>query len=374
MKTQHPDYILIGISVILAILGILILYSVSASFSQERFGQTFYYLKRQILFGFVPGIILGFLFFKISLTSLKKIIPILFLISLVLLGLIFIPYFGVSIGGATRWISFGPISFQPSELLKLTFIIYLAAWLTKESGFSSKERSKHQKEWIGEKISLIAFLIFIGLIGLFLIFQPDFSTLGVIVAVAALIYFSAKTPFWYTLIIVLIVACSFLALIKLAPYRVERILVFLNPEIDPLGAGFQSKQALITVGSGGISGLGLGMSLQKSGFLPQPMADSIFAIFAEETGFVGSAILVLLFLIFFWRGLEISKRAQNQFQQLMALGISSWIILQSFLHIGSMIALLPLTGIPLPFISYGASHLIVELIGIGILLNISKQT
>lgn len=374
MKTQHPDYILIGISVILAILGILILYSVSAPFSQERFGQTFYYLKRQILFGFLPGIILGFLFFKISLTSLRKIIPILFFASLVLLGMIFIPYFGVSIGGATRWISFGLISFQPSELLKLTSIIYLAAWLTKDSGFSSKKRNKHRKEWIGEKISLIAFLIFIGLIGLFLIFQPDFSTLGLIVAVAILIYFSARTPLWYTVIIILIIAGSFLALIKLAPYRIERILVFLNPEIDPLGIGYQSKQALVTVGSGGISGLGLGMSLQKFGFLPQPIADSIFAIFAEETGFVGSTILVLFFLIFFWRGLEISKKTQNKFLQLVALGISCWIVLQTFLHIGSMTALLPLTGIPLPFISYGASHLIVELIGIGILLNISKQT
>lgn len=372
MKTQHPDLILIGISVILAILGILILYSVSAPFSQERFGQTFYYLKRQILFGFLPGIILGFLFFKISLTSLRKIIPILFFISLALLGMIFIPYFGVSIGGATRWISFGPISFQPSELLKLAFIIYLAAWLTKDSGFSLKKRNKHQKEWIGEKISLIAFLIFVGLIGLFLIFQPDFSTLGLIVAVASAIYFSARTPLWYTVIIVLIIAGSFLALIKLAPYRIERISVFLNPEIEPLGIGYQSKQALITVGSGGISGLGLGMSLQK-GFLPQPIADSIFAIFAEETGFVGSAILVLLFLIFFWRGLEISKKSQDKFSQLVALGISCWIILQSFLHIGSMTALLPLTGIPLPFISYGASHLIVELAGVGILLNISRN-
>ena len=373
MKTQHPDYILIGISVILAILGILIIYSVSAPFSQERFGQTFYYLKRQILFGFLPGIILAFLFFKISLISLRKIIPILFFVSLVLLGMIFIPYFGVSIGGATRWISFGPISFQPAELLKLTFIIYLAALLTKDSGFSPKKRNKHQKEWIGQKRSLIAFLIFIGLIGLFLIFQPDFSTLGLIVAVASAIYFSARTPLWYTVIIVLIAACSFLALIELAPYRIERILVFLNPEVDPLGAGFQSKQALITVGSGGISGLGLGMSLQKFGFLPQPIADSIFAIFAEETGFVGSAILVLLFLIFFWRGVKISKKSQGKFPRLVALGISCWIILQTFFHVSSMIGLLPLTGIPLPFISYGASHLIVELIGVGILLNISKN-
>ncbi|MBZ9569440.1 cell division protein FtsW [Patescibacteria group bacterium] len=374
MKTQHPDYILIGVLVILVILGVLIVYSVSASFSQERFGQTFYYLKRQILFGFLPGAILAFLFFKIPLAFLKKIVLILFLISLGFLGMVFIPNLGVSIGGATRWISLGPVSFQPSELLKLTFIIYLASWLTKSDFSSLKERSKNQKKGINEKIKLIAFLIVIGLISLFLIFQPDLSTLGLIISIAILMYFSAKTPFWYTILIVLIISGSLIALVELAPYRMERLLVFLNPGIDPMGMGYQSKQALITVGSGGISGLGLGMSLQKFGFLPHPIADSIFAIFAEETGFIGSLILISLFLIFFWRGFEISKKSPNKFSKLVALGISSWIALQAFLHIGSMIGLLPLTGIPLPFISYGASHLIVELIGVGILLNISKTT
>lgn len=372
MKTQHLDYILVTISVILGILGVLIISSVSAPFSQERFGQTFYYLKRQILFGFLPGIILGFLFFKISLKFLKKITLPLFLINLIFLGMVFIPHLGVSIGGATRWISFGPISFQPSELLKLTFVLYLAAWLAKKGLFTVKKKGKHHG-WMGARVSLIAFFIILGLISLFLIFQPDVSTLILIIAIAILMYFSAKTPFWYTIIIVLIIAGGFLILMRLAPYRVERLLVFLNPEIDPMGIGYQSKQALITVGSGGIFGLGLGMSLQKFGFLPHPIADSIFAIFAEETGFIGSLILILLFLIFFWRGYKISKKSPDKFSQLITLGITSWIVLQAFLHIGSMIGLLPLTGIPLPFISYGASHLVVELAGVGILLNISKN-
>ncbi|MBZ9578718.1 putative lipid II flippase FtsW [Patescibacteria group bacterium] len=374
MKIRHSDYILIGVLVILVILGVLMIYSVSAPFSQERFGQTFYYLKRQILFGFLPGAILGFFFFKISLTFLRKTILILFLISLGLLVMVFIPNFGVSIGGATRWISLGPISFQPSELLKLTFIIYLAAWLTRDGFFSSKEKGKGQKKLISEKIKFVAFLIIIGLISLFLIFQPDLSTLGLIIFVAILMYFSAKTPILYTILIILIISGSLIALIKLAPYRMERLLVFLNPEIDPMGIGYQLRQALIGVGSGGISGLGLGMSYQKFGFLPHPIADAIFAIFAEETGFIGSLVLVLLFLIFFWRGFEISKKSPSEFSKLVALGISSWIVLQAFLHIGSMIGLLPLTGIPLPFVSYGASHLIIELIGVGILLNISKNT
>jgi cell division protein FtsW len=371
MGGKKPDYILITISVILGILGILIIYSVSAPFSQERFGHTFYYLKRQLLFGFIPGAVLCFILSMLPLRFLKRLISPLFLLSLILLVLVFVPRVGVSIGGATRWIAIGPISFQPSELLKLTFILYLAAWLTKEGIFT--ERKGKNQSWMTNKISLIAFFIIIGLISLFLLSQPDFSTLGLIIAIAILMYFSARTPFWYTIIIVAIIAGGLFVLMRLAPYRLERLLVFLNPEIDPMGIGYQSKQALITVGSGGISGLGLGMSLQKFGFLPHPIADSIFAIFAEETGFIGSFILILLFLIFLWRGYMISKKSSDKFSQLITLGISSWIVLQSFLHIGSMIGILPLTGIPLPFISYGASHLTMELAGLGILLNISKQ-
>jgi len=366
---KHPDYILTWILLILLILGVLILYSVSAPISQERFGSSFYYLKRQVLLGFLPGIILGFFFFKISLTSLKKIIPFLFFINLVLLGAVFLPEIGVSIGGASRWISLGLISFQPSEFLKISFIIYLGAWLTKNENFQNKKRG----EGWNEKIRIIAFLMIIGLIVIFLILQPNFSTMVIIVAVAILMFFSGKTPFWATAIIILLILGSFILLLHFAPYRLARIKVFLNPEIDPLGIGYQLKQSLIAVGSGEIYGSGLGMSYQKLGFLPHPLADSIFAVFAEETGFVGSLILILLLLIFFWRGIEISKKSSGEFFKLVALGISSWITLQAFWHIGSLIGILPLSGIPLPFISYGASHLVCELSGAGILLNISKN-
>jgi len=365
---KHPDYILAFIILIFLILGILILYSVSAPISQERFGTSFYYLKRQVLLGFLPGITLGFFFFQIPLTSLKKITPFLFFVNLILLGMVFMPKIGLSIGGANRWISLGPISFQPSEFLKISFIMYLGAWLSKNENFQGKKQG-----W-SEKIRIAAFLIIIGVITATLIFQPDFSTMAMIVAVAILMFFSGKTPFWGTFLIVLLIFGSFILLLHFAPYRLARIKVFLNPEIDPLGMGYQLRQSLIAVGSGGTSGLGLGMSLQKLGFLPHPLADSIFAVFAEETGFVGSLILTLLFLIFFWRGIEISKRSSSNFLKLVALGTSSWITLQAFWHIGSLIGILPLSGIPFPFISYGASHLIVEFIGAGVLLNISKQT
>jgi len=213
----------------------------------------------------------------------------------------------------------------------------------------------------------------LGAVGALLIFQPDISTLVIILAVAGLMYFLAATPLWHSLLIMLIGSGGLLALIKLASYRMKRWTVFLNPEADPLGIGYQMKQVLIAVGSGGISGLGLGMSRQKFGFLPKPMSDTIFAIFSEETGFIGSIILILLFLIFLWRGFKISKNSQDRFSKLAAFGISCWIVLQTFVSLGSMVGILPLAGIPLPFISYGGSALISELAGAGLLLNISKK-
>jgi len=309
----------------------------------------------------------------------------LLLINLVLLAIVFLPgskflVGGTVLGGAARWINLGSISFQPAEFLKLTFILYLAAWLTSRTpqraggGQSEKKFTPlDSKHLTGFSTTLAAFLIVIGLISLLLIFQPDISTLGVIILVATLIYFLAGTPLWHNILIILIGGGGLLSLIKLAPYRFARLLVFLKPEIDPMGIGYQLKQALIAVGSGGIFGLGLGMSRQKFGFLPQSISDSIFAIFSEETGFIGSLILITLFLIFLWRGFRIGKITQDRFSQLTALGITSWIIIQAFVNIGSMIGILPLTGIPLPFISYGGSALVAELVGIGILLNISKQ-
>ncbi|TET84246.1 MAG: putative lipid II flippase FtsW [Candidatus Nealsonbacteria bacterium] len=368
----RPDYILFGVVVILVVLGILILASVSASLSQEKFGTTYYFLNHQLLFGLIPGLILAFLAFRIRLDFLKKWTPLLLLINLILLVMVFLPKIGAGAGGATRWLSMGPISFQPAEFLKLTFILYLAAWLTSRTPHQQKSGFGQAGKWFSQ--TFIAFLIVIGLISLLLIFQPDISTLGVIVLVAVLMYFLANTPLWHSILIILIGAGGLFTLIKLAPYRAARLLVFFEPGTDPMGIGYQLKQALIAIGSGGIFGLGLGMSGQRLGFLPQSISDSIFAIMAEETGFIGSLILISLFLIFLWRGFKIGKGMENKFSQLAAIGISSWIVIQAFINVGSMIGILPLTGIPLPFISYGGSALVTELIGVGILLNISKNT
>jgi cell division protein FtsW len=362
MKKQ-PDFIFLGVSVFLIVFGIFILASVSASLGQEKFGDVYYFLRRHLFFGIIPGIFLGFLAFKIPLSFFKKWSFPLLILNLLFLGLVFLPKIGLSYGGASRWINLGFFSFQPSEFLKLSFLIYLAAWLS--------SREKKSKNWAG---TLIPFSIIIGAAAFFLIKQPDISTLGVIVFSAGIMYFGAGTPLWHTGLIISAEIAGLIYLMRTAPYRFNRLLVFLHPETDPMGIGFQIKQALIAVGSGGILGLGLGMSRQKFGFLPQPIGDAIFAVFTEETGFVGALILISLFLIFAWRVLKIAKTSANKFPGLLALGITAWIISQAFLNIGSMIGILPLSGIPLPFISYGGSHILAELIGVGILLNISKNT
>ena len=275
-KESHPDYILVSVTGILILLGIVILASVSAAVSQEKFGSPNFYLYHHLLYGLLPGIFLGFAAYRISLESWKKWAPPLLLINLFLMMLVFFPKIGITLGGASRWINLGIVSFQPSEFLKLTFILYLAAWLP-------PLMEKHKKNFTK---TMAAFLTILGTIAAILILQPDISTMVIIAACGILIYFLSGAPLKYVLAIIAGGIAIFVVLVKIAPYRLERILVFLKPEIDPMGMSYQIKQSLIAVGSGGFFGKGLGMSLQKFGFLPQSMSDSIFAVFSEETGFI----------------------------------------------------------------------------------------
>ncbi len=367
-KSKRLDYSLLAIIAIIVVAGILILSSVSAAFAFKRYGDTYYFLKHQIVFGLLPGLVLGFLAYKIKLSFFKKWSGPFILLALVMMIMVFLPGIGSNSGDAARWIRIGSFSFQPSEALKLAFVIYLAAWLS-----NRLEKIKQNKEanfWG----TFLSFLMVLGVIIVLLFCQSNASTLGVIVAVGIIMYFSTNTPVLHTIITILLGGGGLFLIVKTAPYRVSRWMVFLNPDLDPMGKGYQLQQALIAVGSGGVGGTGFGMSAQKFGFLPQTVSDSIFAVFAEETGFIGAVILVFLFLIFLWRALNAAKESQDNFSRLLALGITSWIIIQTFVNIGAMIGILPLTGIPLPFVSYGGSALIMELIGMGLLLNISKNS
>ena len=364
-KSRTIDSWLLLITTILVVFGIVFLASASSYSSQRDFGDPFYLIKHQLI-SLGVGIGAFLICLKINLRFFKKWLFYIFLINLLLMTLVFIPGIGASSGSSTRWLSIGGISIQPSEFLKLSFILYLAAWL-------SNQKNKNVVFKKNKNVTLLVFLCMISLITGILILQSDLSTSLLIIAIGGLMYFTSKYPFHHTIVNALYIIFGGWVFSKISPYRMSRVLVFLNPGDDPLGAGYQIEQAKIAVGSGGITGVGLGMSQQRFGLLPQPISDSIFAILAEETGFIGATILVILFLLFAWRGFKIIKESSDIFFQLIGVGITSWIFIQSLLNIGAIIGLMPLTGIPLPFISYGGSALIAELAGVGILLNISKN-
>jgi len=298
---------------------------------------------------------------KIDYRKLKKFAPLFLFLSFLMLILVFIPGIGMSFGGAQRWIKIG-LSFQPSEFVKLGVIIYLAAWLSKD-----KESVQSFTK------SFIPFVAVVCAVSILLLKQPDTGTMGIIAIIAITMFFTAGGRFSQILLFVTGLAGALWGLIKLAPYRMNRFLVFLNPSMDPKGIGYHINQALIAIGSGGIFGMGFGHSRQKFNYLPEPIGDSIFAIIAEELGLIGGAIVLTLFGIFAWRGFKIAKHAPDKFGMLLAVGITSWIIFQAVINIAAITSLMPLTGITLPFISYGSSSLVMSLGGVGILINISKH-
>jgi cell division protein FtsW len=304
-----------------------------------------------------------FLFQKIDYHILRKYALIFLILTIIFLFLVFIPSFGYDLKGANRWINIGDFSFQPSEIAKLTFILYLAAWLEKK-GKNIKNFSE----------TLIPFVALIIVVSIPLVMQPDIGTLIVIILTSVIIYFAAGAKLEHIFLLGLGGAAALFALIKIAPYRVDRLMVFLYPELDPQGIGYQINQAFLALGSGGILGLGFGHSRQKFNYLPEPIGDSIFAITGEEMGFVGLAVLMALFLIFALRGFKIASCAPDNFGRFTAIGITSWIIFQAIINMAAITSLIPLTGIPMPFISYGGSALIISLTGVGILLNISKAS
>lgn len=372
---KHISYPLLFTVIALLLLGFLFLSTLSAPASLKVFGTTNFYLLHQLK-SIIPALILAILAFLIPLTMLKKIAPWLLLTNIFFLLLVFVPFFGSGFWGASRWIIIAGFVIQPSEFLKITAILYLSAWISSKIPEINKKNlfSVFKNQWKNFIFILLPFIAFLTVISVILIKQPDITTLGIIGLTLLAVYFAFRTPVWHVALIICSAISGLVLLIKLEPYRLNRLLVFLHPETDPQGIGWQIKQSLIAIGSGGIFGKGLGMSSQKFGFLPQAMTDSVFAIIGEEIGIIGCTILVLLFVLFLWLGFKIAKESHDKFAQLTAVGITFFITLQAFINIASSIGIFPLGGIPLPFFSYGGSHLMTELIGIGLLLNISKNT
>ncbi len=336
--------------------------SAGLGYSRVRFSDEYFFFKRQVLFGVLPGLAMLFITKNIDYHFWKKFSFIFFMLSVICLILVFVPGVGSKIYGASRWIQLGPVSFQPSEMLKISLIIYLAAWLE-----SRREKIKDFYD------GLMPFVVIVGFVSFLLIKQPDIGTLGVIILIAMSIFFVSGAKVSHMLLMGGVGIAALFTLIKLESYRMDRLLVFLHPELDPKGIGYQINQALLAIGSGGIFGVGLGHSLQKFNYLPEPAGDSIFAIIGEEMGLIGVTILIILFIIIAVRGLRIAKRAPDMFGVLLAVGFTAWITFQAFLNIAAISGLVPLTGVPLPFVSYGGTSIIFLLISVGILLNISKQ-
>lgn len=366
MTVRHPhtvDKPLLTLTAILFGGGVLILGSASMMLSYKNLGSVTGYALRQLLLGGGIGFAAMFVTSRIPYRMWRTYALPLLLASFACLGLLFVPQLSVSFGGATRWLKLGPLSFQPSELLKLTFIIYLASWL-----------DSRRREVGSVSYGMIPFVIMVSVVGVFLVMQPDVGTLFVIVMTAMFLYLFGGGKSSQIVVLILLGVVAFYLMIQLAPYRLARLLVFLNPGSDPQGAGYQISQAFIAIGSGGFWGLGFGKSVQKYQYLPEPMGDSIFAIFAEEMGFFGALLLIACFFAFFFRGLRIARSAPDVFGKLLAAGITVGIMSQAFVNMAAISGLMPLTGIPLPFISYGGTSLAITLAGVGILLNISRHT
>ena len=349
------------LTITLFVVGLLILASASMVLSQKNFGTISFYILRQFLYGGVLG---GIALFLAQLTPYRvwrRLALPLMILSFLLLALLFIPHFSYVVGGARRWLRLGSFSFQPSEVLKFSFLVYLASWL-----------DARRKDIKSVSYAMIPFSLMLAVVGVFLVMQPDVGTLGVVIATAGILYFLGGGKISQIATLSLFGIFMLYLVVQIAPYRLQRITVFLNPQTDPKGIGYHINQASIGIGSGGFWGLGFGKSLQKYSYLPEPMGDSIFAIFAEEVGFIGACGLLALFGLFFWRGMLIARRAPDLFGKLLAAGISIGIILQAFINMAAISGLLPLTGIPLPMVSYGGTSLVVTLASIGVLLNISK--
>lgn len=355
------DYWLLGAVILLALVGLMMVLSASVIISYERFGSNYVYFGRQVI-SFLVGVVVMLVTSLIDYRVWRKYAVVLLGFALVLLVAVYLPGIGTKIGGAARWISIGPITIQPSEILKLSFIIYLAAWL--------EAKGRAVREF---RTGLVPFLILVGLVSVLLIKQPDLGTLVVTAAISAVMFFVSGASLTHMIGVAGAAGIVLLFLIRGAAYRWARFLTFLNPQADILGAGYQINQALLAIGTGGLLGLGFGQSRQKYLYLPQPHIDSIFAVMVEELGFLRVAPIVLVYAFVVIRGLRIARLALEPFARLLAVGITAWILIQAFVNIGAITGLLPLTGVPLPFVSFGGTSLVTLFAGVGILLNISKQ-
>lgn len=358
---RSVDTILLIIIGILVAAGFLIFSSASlgllsrqgASFGSVAFGQ--------FVFGILGGGLALFIVSNIYYRHWRRYAFYIFLFSLIATAAVFIPHVGMSHGGATRWLNLGITTVQPSEFLKIGFVVYLATWF---SGLHKKI-----EDW---RFGLLPFIGATGITGAIMLAQPDTDTFMIIAAAGMAMYLAAGAK-WQHIASIIMAGIVMLAIIAFfRPYIMDRLTTFLDPEADPLGSGYQIQQSLIAIGSGGAIGRGFGQSIQKFEYLPEPIGDSIFAVYAEEFGFLGSTLLIVGLTSLALRGYKTAAQAEDIFGTLLVTGFITMIIGQAFLNIAAMTAVAPLSGLPLPFISHGGTSLMSTLASLGIVLNVSK--
>jgi cell division protein FtsW len=364
MKKNSIDKVFFGIVVALVVIGLITFTSASLGIYAKNITKFYGVIFSQFTFGFVGGLVALFIGLKMPYKFFRKYSLVLFILSIILTALVLVPGIGQAHGGARRWIDILGFSFQPVEFLKIAFIMYFAAWLS----------------WAKDKVrdplfSILPFIVMLGVIAGVLIKQPDTKSIILMTVTALVMLFVSGTPVKYLLGFLAIAGIAVVILVSFQPYLKQRINTFLNPSENSQSSSYQIQQSLIAVGSGGLFGRGLGQSIQKFNYLPEPQGDSIFAVIGEELGFFGCTILILLYLAFVLRGYRIALRnAPDAFSKLLVIGFVTIITAQSFMNIASIIGVFPLTGVPLVFVSQGGTALLLSLGMIGIILNISRFT
>jgi cell division protein FtsW len=355
-----PDLVFISLLGILTIFGLAMLASASSDLGYRQFADSYYYLNHQLTNGLLVGFFAFLVGYFLYYRSWEKIALPLLIFSVLLLISVFTPL-GIDEKGSERWLNLGVFSFQPGEVLKFTFFVYLAAW-------AAKSQARSKSFWGG----FVPLLIVLGLVMGLLFAQPA-TTIAILICGAAIFtYFTAGAPFKYLGVVGLLATAAVVGLVLVTPYRMDRIKTFINPEqADQLDAGYQINSAKMALGTGGLWGVGYGQSTGKFR-IPEQIGDSIFAVIGEELGFVGSLAFLLTYAGFIWRGLHIARRAPDYFGRLLATGFMSVLALQAFVNIGAISGLIPLTGMPLPFVSYGGTALAIFLAMGGVVANISR--
>jgi cell division protein FtsW len=352
---------LLVVASILIAIGTVMIYSASSAFAYETFGDSAYYLKRHIFYMMI-GFLMAAVFMSFDYARLKKYTKPFLIFSVLLLAAVFIPGIGRAAGGARRWIGLGPINFQPSEIAKLALLLYAADVL-----------SRKQSEIENFLYGFLPLMLILGLCILLILAEPDLGTAVALAALIIIMAFIAGVNIKHLFFMFLPGIFAVAGLIAMKPYRIKRVVAFLNPWADPRGAGFQIIQSFVAMGSGGLFGVGLAHSKQKLFYLPEAHTDFIFSIIGEELGFIGALSVIALFIILIWLGFKIAHSARDLFGQFLAFGLISMIALQVIINIAAVTGTIPTKGLPLPFISYGGTSLVYNMASIGILLNIAKH-